>query len=112
MAPLCTCNSPLNVIFLHLNFSFRASSSYVNIHPPAGRFQVDVGPILFPDFASTEELIVDRIHLAYLLFNQPDEVEFAIREATVVADGQSAQTLHYSKVVKIAATSELFSLSN
>jgi antitoxin (DNA-binding transcriptional repressor) of toxin-antitoxin stability system len=27
---LCTCNSPLNVIFLHLNFSFRASSSYID----------------------------------------------------------------------------------
>ena len=85
--------------------------SYVNVHPPAGNFQVDVGPILFPDFASTEDLIVDRIQLAYVLYNQLDEVEFAIREPTVVADGQSAQTLHYSKVVKTAARSELFSLT-
>ena len=86
--------------------------SYVNIHPPAGRFQVDVGPILFPDFASTEDMIVDRIHLAYVLYNQLDEVEFAIREPTIVTDGQSAETLHYSNVVKTAARSELFSLSS
>ena len=86
--------------------------NYVNIHPPAGRFQVDVGPILFPDFASTEDLIVDRIKLAYMLYNQLDEVEFAIREPTVVAEDRSAQTLHYSKVIKFAAVNELFTLAD
>ncbi len=68
---------------------------------------MDVGPILFPDFASTEDMIVDRIQLAYVLYNQLDEVEFAIREPTMVIDGQSAETLHYSNVVKTAARSEI-----
>lgn len=87
--------------------------NYVNVHPPAGRFQVDVGPILVPDFSctSTEDLIVDRLRLAFVLYNRLDEVEFAIREPTVVSEGRSGKTLHYSKVVKTAAKSTLFSLS-
>lgn len=86
--------------------------NYVNVHPPAGRFQVDVGPILYPDLASTEAFVVDRMRLAYAMYNQFDAVEFALREPTLVAEGQSAQTLHYSRVVKTAATSELFGLTS
>ena len=85
--------------------------NYVNVHPPDKRFQVDVGPILYPDFASTEASLVDRVRLAYVMYNQLDEVEFAIRMPTVVTEGQSAETLHYSEVVKVSATSELYSLS-
>ena len=85
--------------------------NYVNVHPPAGRFQVDVGPILYPDLTSTEASVVDRVQLAYVMYNQLDEVEFAIRTPTVVAEGQSGETLHYSEVIVVSAPSELFSLS-
>ena len=85
--------------------------NYVNVHPPAARFQVDVGPILYPDLTSTEAAVVDRVQLAYVMYNQLDEVEFAIRMPTVVTEGQSGETLHYSEVFKVLAPSELFSLS-
>ena len=86
--------------------------NYINVHPPAGRFQVDVSPILVPDFSSTstEGLIVDRLRLAFVLYNQLNEVEFAVREPTVVSEGQPGETLHYSKMTKTAAKSTLFSL--
>jgi hypothetical protein len=86
--------------------------NYVNVHPPAKRFQVDVGPVLYPELDSTEAFIVDRVRLAYVMFNQFDAVEFAIREQTALNDDEQARTLHYSRVVKTAAASELYSLSN
>ena len=84
---------------------------YMNVHPPEGRFQVDVGPIVYPDFNLKEEKPIEHLQLAYVMYNQLDAVEFAIRVPTPVVDGQSAETLHYSKVIKMSAQSELFSLA-
>ncbi len=83
---------------------------YMNVHPPESRFQVDVGPILFPDFESEEERPVQRLQLAYVMYNQLDRAEFSIRVPTRVKEGQSAVTQHYSKVVKMGAKSALYSL--
>lgn len=83
---------------------------YMNVHPPENRFQVDVGPILYPDFTSTAPSLVERLQLAYVMYNQLDAVEFALRVPTRVAEGQSAITLHYSEVVKVAAPSALYRL--
>ena len=85
---------------------------YINVHPPDGRFQVDVGPVLYPDLASTAALVVDRLRLAYVMYNQLDAVEFALRAPTAVVEGQAAATLHYAEVVKESAPSALFSLSD
>ena len=84
---------------------------YMNVHPPEGRFQVDLGPILYPDFDVKGESPIECLKLAYVMYNQLDAVEFAIRVPTPVVEGQSAETLHYSKVIKVAAQSELFSLA-
>lgn len=85
--------------------------AYMNVHPPEQRFQVDLGPVLYPDFGSTKEKLIERLQLAYILFNQLDEVEFAIRVPTPVAEGQSATTLHYAHIVKMPAHCELFALA-
>ena len=83
---------------------------YMNVHPPEKRFQVDVGPILYPNFAATAGSPVEHLQLAYVMFNQLDEVEFALRVPTRVVEGQAAEVLHYSQVIKVKAESELFSL--
>jgi len=82
--------------------------SYMNVHRPANRFQIDVGPILYPDFSAPAATLVERLQLAYVMYNDLDSVEFAVRVPTQVADDQSATTLHYSQVVKTAARSTLF----
>jgi len=81
---------------------------YINVHPPIARFQVDVGPILFPDLASDEEPPVARLELAYVMFNEFDKAEFALRVPTRIGEDEAAVTLHYSKVVRMEATNELF----
>lgn len=84
--------------------------SYMNVHPPEGRFQVDVGPILYPDGSSTAELMVQRFHLAYVMYNELDEAEFALRLPTRVSESVQGETLHYSKIITTPVRHELFSL--
>ena len=84
---------------------------YMNVHPPENRFQVDVGPILYPDFTSAAELVVDRLQFAYVMYNQLDEAEFALRVPTAIGDDSSVATSHYAHVVKVSAPSELYALA-
>ena len=79
---------------------------YSNCHPPTKRFQIDVGPVIFPDFAAAVEVPIARLELAYVLFNEFDLAEFAIRTPTTIGDGP--RTLHYSKAMKLKAKNELF----
>ena len=83
---------------------------YMNVHPPISGFQIDVGPVLFPDFASTGETLISRLELAYVMYNDFDNAEFAIRTPTQVAQHDEDQTLHYSRAIKMPASNELFRL--
>ena len=84
---------------------------YMNVHPPAGRFQVDVGPVLFPDFESDDSELVSKLSLSYVMFNELDKAEFVVRTPTLVSKGSDAQTLHYSEVRKASVVNELFSIA-
>ena len=50
--------------------------------PETGRFQVDTGPVLVPDFTSGAERIIDRLEMAYIAYNQLDRAEFILRRPT------------------------------
>jgi hypothetical protein len=82
----------------------------MNIHPPIKGFQVDVGPILFPDFAAAQDPTVSMFELAYILYNRLDKAEFAVREPTYPAAVNGVQVMHYAKVQYVNVRNELFSL--
>ncbi len=84
--------------------------SYMNVHPPIDGFQVDVGPILLPRLDSDEEPSVSRMQLAYVMYNNLESVEFAVRVPTLI--DASVTTQHYSKVVSVAARTEIFALGS
>ena len=86
--------------------------AYMNVHPPEGRFQVDVGPIIYPDLAVSAPTAVEHLQLAYVMYNHLDSAEFALRVPTPVVDGQSATTLHYSQIIRTTVPSSLYSLED
>ena len=45
------------------------------------------------------------------MYNELDTVEFAVRVPTPVAEGQNLETLHYSRVVQMPASNQLFTLA-
>ena len=83
---------------------------YMNVHPLDRRFQVDVGPILFPQTNFTTTWMVERMQLAYVMFNELNSAEFALRVPTRVVAKKPEETLHYSHIIKMKATHQLFGL--
>ena len=83
---------------------------YMNVHPPDRRFQVDVGPVLYPDYSRTADSLIARLELAYILYNELDRVEFAVRVPTRVEADREAESLHYARVDRMPARNELFAL--
>jgi hypothetical protein len=75
--------------------------------PP--RFQVDTGPLILPDFASTAEHPIERFDLAYVVYNGFDRAEFIRRKPIAIIDGEPrlAQTTDYSRVEIVAARNEI-----
>ena len=53
-------------------------------------YQVDTGPVAFPDLGGGYERHVDRISLAFLAFNAPDFTDFVIEAPTLVGEGERA----------------------
>lgn len=84
--------------------------NYVNFHPATRQVQVDVGPLLVPDFSSTALPRIARLRVAYLLHGEPEHAEFAVLAPTRVADGSPLEVLHHAALSFRPARNEFFAL--
>ncbi len=84
----------------------------MNFHPERGRFQVDTGPLIFPDLAMDAALPIDRCKLAHTVYNTFDYAEFVCKQPTPLdRDGvEVASIFHYSNYHQLAVTNTLFSV--
>ena len=82
----------------------------MNFHPARQLFQVDTGPLIVPDFASTAEHPLERLDLAHMVFNRLDRAEFIARRPTpIVLNGHEVcRVPHYSHTTAHDAQSQLF----
>jgi hypothetical protein len=82
----------------------------MNVHPERVRFQVDTGPLIFPDLAIEAESHIDRCKLAHTVYNTFDYAEFVCKQPTpLVRDGvEVASIFHYSDYRQLAVTNALF----
>jgi hypothetical protein len=86
----------------------------MNFHPERVRFQVDTGPLIFPDLAATAEHLIDRCKLAHTVYNTFEYAEFVCKQPTpLVRDGSEVASIyHYSDYRRLAVTNTLFSAAN
>jgi hypothetical protein len=82
----------------------------MNIHPERVRFQVDNGPLIFPDFTLEPEHLIDHCKLAHTVYNTFDYAEFICKQPTpLVKDGKEVATVfHYSDVHRLQVTNRLY----
>jgi hypothetical protein len=75
--------------------------------PP--RFQVDTGPLILPDFTSTAEHRIERLEMAYVVYNGFDRAEFIRRKPLAIpsTDSRLATTTDYSLVEIVTARNEI-----
>ena len=106
------------VAHTHLNSPDRQYSAVLeypiktmNVVKSTNRFQVDTGPLLFPDFEaaqnSPQRRAIEKFSLAFTVYNTFDGAEFVLWQPTSVGDG--TQVRHYSKAVPMPARHEIFS---
>ena len=83
----------------------------MNTRREGDRYQVDTGPIAFPDLSKRPERLVDCLSLAFVAFNAPHFADFVIEAPTAVDPGNSnLKVHHYSKIVSLPAHNRLFAV--
>ncbi|MBM3795424.1 MAG: hypothetical protein FJW31_15470 [Acidobacteria bacterium] len=81
----------------------------MNIHDAKDLYQVDTGPVAFPDLSRRWESLADSISLAFAAFNAPGFTDFILETETAIAGG-AARVEHYSKRVTVNGVNRLFAL--
>ena len=67
----------------------------MNIHDEKDLYQVDTGPVAFPDLSQPRANFAESLSLAFIAFNAPDFADFVIEDETPV--GQT-RIHHYSRL--------------
>ncbi len=80
----------------------------MNTNRERSAYQVDTGPVAFPDLSTRRERQADGISLAFVAFNAPHFAEFVLEVPTDVG---SEEIHHYSHVLRLPANNRLFSVS-
>jgi hypothetical protein len=75
-------------------------------------FQVDTGPIAFPDLTQNYERYVDSISLAFIAFNNLHKADFILEVPTPITDKNKeiCKVHHYSLKINLTTTNHLYAL--
>jgi hypothetical protein len=86
----------------------------MNISHPKKMYQVDTGPVAFPDLSKRYEILIDSLSMAFMAFNTPHFTDFVIEVPTPVKDGENvvATVYHYSKLVTLQVKNRILALGN
>ena len=86
----------------------------MNFVKERNRFQVDTGPILFPDFELDSIYDIEKLQLAFVCYNNRVIAEFVSRVPTVIdkTKDNQLQTMEYSKIKRLDVITKLFGCTN
>ena len=86
----------------------------ININDERDIYQVDTGPVAWPDLSRRCERNVEAISLAFVAFNVPHFADFVIEAPTPIVEGgrEVCRVHHYSRRVSLAARNRLFCVEN
>ena len=77
-------------------------------------YQIDTGPVAFPDLGRRPEKLVELFSLAFVAFNAPSFADFVIEVPTLIDTAHEAdktQVYHYSQRVSLAAKNRLYAVT-
>jgi len=85
----------------------------MNISRPRRMYQVDTGPVAFPDLSRRHEPEIACLSLAFLAFNAPQFADFVIEAPTPILEGdrEVATVHHYSRIISLPASNRIFALA-
>ena len=83
----------------------------LNIRKADKAYQIDTGPVAFPDLGERYEKLADSISLAYVAFNAPHFADFVVEESTPIGNNPNASqthVYHYSRRISLTASNRLY----
>jgi len=91
----------------HLEFVIEYPIKTINFSERDRYYQVDTGPLIFPDFDSADGTdMLKSLRLAYVSHNCPEWAEFIVNVPTPVTEDVSVH--HYSKSVRLDVRNQMF----
>ncbi|MCP4641842.1 MAG: hypothetical protein GY851_15470 [bacterium] len=84
----------------------------MNISPEKRMYQVDTGPVAFPDLSKRTDPPIDCLSLAFVVFNAPHFADFVIEQPTPVLEDEVEQckVYHYSNPFSVPAKNRVLAL--
>jgi hypothetical protein len=84
----------------------------MNVSHTKKMYQVDTGPVAYPDLTKRYDNLIDCLSLAFIAFNQPGWADFVVEAPVPIMDGKKevAQVYHYMKMVHQVGTNKIFAL--
>ena len=82
----------------------------INVSTRDKHYQVDTGPVLWPDLSIGHERFIGNLRLAYIAHNCPDWAELIVNVPTAVTDDVDVH--HFSKPVRVDATNTMFEVTS
>ena len=87
----------------HQETGLRAILEYpvktMNISVPKKMYQVDTGPVAFPDLTRRTERLVDCLSLAFVAFNAPHTADFVTEQPTPVDPNDPESPSHHRHTI-------------
>ncbi len=84
----------------------------MNISLEKQMYQVDTGPVAYPDLSKRYDPAIDCLSLAFIAFNAPDFADFVIEQPTpVIVNGEEkTQVYHFSNPFSVTARNRVIAL--
>lgn len=81
----------------------------MNISLEKQMYQVDTGPVAFPDLKQVADPLINCLQLAFVAFNQDDFADFVIEQPTPVIENEKevCRIYHYSNPVSLPAKNRI-----
>jgi hypothetical protein len=85
----------------------------MNISLDKHLYQVDTGPVAYPDLSKQYDPPIDSLSLAFIAFNAPHFADFVIEQPTpvVVDEEEKAQIYHYSNPFTMPSKNRVLALA-
>jgi len=84
----------------------------MNLDPDREMYQVDTGPVCYPDLSKRHDPRIACLSLAFVAFNSPSSADFIVEQPTRVPGkgGEGCWIYHYTKPFSVEAENRIFSI--
>lgn len=84
----------------------------MNISIEKQMYQVDTGPVVFPDLTKRYDSQMDCLSLAFIAFNAAHFADFVVEQPVKVGESEEAQTYHYTNPFSLPSVNRVFALGS